>query len=724
MNTQNVVYKHLINFQGTDGKINDNPCRFLITECSDSETDGIDFKNITTNAVLKQGDYITINNDDSMYMVIDIKKVNNSDYTQGTYRKINHIAKFVDNEIINTLPCICTNVSKARLPIAVETSGITEGSGIFSFIVQLNETSKKIRVGKRFLINGDAWEVVSNDYTTEEDIFYTILKQGSISSETDDLINEVANGLNLPTFAITLNSISESLYRNGTFEIVPNCTRNGVVDTSATVTYSSSDETITTVSNTGIVSIKDKLGSAIISIKYKDKVATLTVNVVEDVYNITLAENSAVKYNDETYQLEFTCLKNNNVVSSPTIIYSSSNSEIATVNESGLITSISNGTCNIICNFENVSATFNLIVNAHTYEVTLSETSTSIIQDGTYNISATCKKDGIEVSDPIIVYSSSDPTIATVSSDGTVSAISVGTATITINYENVSSVLNVEVQEKPVVHTYTIDLSENSNSLYLGDTLQLSAVCKDNDAIVDSPIVSWSSSDTNIVSIDSNGLAESIALGSATITAEFNGVSTTLNLGVIERPHVYTITLSDESKTLYVGDSYSLVALCSDNETTVTSPTIEYSSSNTSVATINSSGAVTTLSTGTTTLTATYNGVSDSVVLTVNAQPVVAYTSSWSNGSTGLKYMSSTTYTATKTIDSVSDPSLVISYEWDSVGANLVSSGKVTMTKKANNQWTIKNVNVQTITNSVLTWKDTATGEVILTAPFQFRYMS
>ncbi|WP_160359540.1 Ig-like domain-containing protein [Clostridium chromiireducens] len=716
-------YKKAIEICGVTATINNTDAKILIKEASDEY--GIDYKKIISSTSFNQGNYVFING--VQYLIVDTEEqMSQSIYNVGTFRKINHVAKFVDSETIYQLPCISTNVSKDRLPITAETAGIVEGSGIWSFIAPLNDISKKIRKGKRFLINGDAWEVVSTDCVTEEGIFYTILKQGSINIENDDIVNGVADGLTIPTYTISLSSNNLNLYYNDVSQILATCTKNSVADTSPTITYLSSDPTIATVNANGYITVQNITGSATITVNYHNIIATVTVNASEKphVYNITLPENNSSAYVGDTYQLNPTCRLDGEVVSNPVISYSSDNTAVASVNGFGLITLLSQGNCNIICSYNGVSASINLTVNVHIYEITLSENSTSIIQDGTYQINATCKKDNIIVDNPNIVYSSSDSNIAIISNTGEITAVNIGNVDITCVYEGVSSILSVTVNAKPVIHTYSIDLTGNSNSLYLGDTLQLTAICKDNDVTVDAPIVTWSSSDTNIVSIDSNGLLTSVALGSATITGEFNGVSTTLLLNVIERPHVYTISLSDSSKTLNVGDSYSIAATCTDNGSTVSSPVLSFTSSDTNIATVSANGTVTTITSGSVTITATYENVSASVSLTVNAQVIPTYSYTWSNGSTGLKYMSSTTFTATKTVGGTVDPNLIISYEWDSVGANLVSSGKVTMTKKANNQWTIKNVNVQTITNCVLTWKDTATGEVIYTAPFQFRYMS
>lgn len=708
-------YKKAIEICGVKATINNIDTKILIKEASDEY--GIDYKKIISSTSFTQGNYVFING--VQYLIVDIEEqLTQSIYNVGTFRKVNHIAKFVDNEMIYQLPCISKNVTKDRLPITVETAGITDANGIWSFIAPLNDVSKKIKTGKRFLINGNAWEVISTDYTTEEGIFYTILKQGSINIQNDDLINGVADGLTIPTYTISLESNSVNLYYNDVYQIKANCTKNNVVEANPVITYSSSDGTIATVNANGYITVQNKTGSATITVNYHTVSATVTINASEKphVYNITLPENSSNVYVGDTYQLNPTCRLDGEVVNNPVISYSSNNTNVATVNGFGLITLLSQGTCNIICSYNGLSASINLTVNVHTYEITLAETSTSIIQEGTYQINATCKKDNIIVDNPNIVYSSSDSNIAIVSDSGEITAVNIGNVDITCVYEGVNAILSVVVEAKPILHTYTIDLSGNNNSLYLGDTLQLNAICKDNDITVDSPTITWSSSDPNIVSIDSNGLVTSVALGSATITATFNGVSKTLSLNIVERPHVYTINLAETSKTLNVGDVYNIVATCKDNGNVVSSPVLSFTSSDSSIATVDSSGKVTTIASGSCTITATYNSISASVNLTVNAKVVPTYTYAFSQSITALKTYMTTTLTTSKSIGGVADPTLYIDYSFDSATNTLISSGKIVVTRKSDSSISIKNASISSVTNIYLTVTDHANGTKILDA--------
>ncbi len=711
---KDVTYQHMISFQGVDGKINDTSCRFLITECQDDNTDGYDLKDIITDKSLNQGDYITIDN--SMYMVLDIQKINDSSYTRGTYRKINHINKFVDNEVIYEVPAICTNISKNRLPITIESAGLVDATGVWSFIAPYNDISKKINTSKRFIINGLAWNVVGIDYTTDEGILYVILKQGNSNIENDDLLNEVADGLNLPTYAITLNSNSESLYGTKSFQIVPTCTKDNVADSSAVITYSSSDNTIATVNSNGLVTAQSKLGSATISAEYKGKIATLTLNVIEDVYDITLNNSSASIFEGETYQLNSVCRKDNVVVSNPVITYVSSDSAIATVDSNGMITSFKQGTCNIVCAYENVSTTFNLTTDPNVYTIDLSETTKSIIEGGTYQISSTCNKNGVVVSSPVITYVSSDTNIASVSESGEVTTLVTGNVDIICSYQGVNATLSITIEPKPIVHTYTIDL-DSTASIIQGNIIQLNPICKDNDVTITNPIVTYSSSNMNIATVDGNGLVTSINVGTCNITATYEGVSDTLSLTINEPPHTYTIALNSTTQSLGNGNILQIVSTCTDNGSNVSSPVVTYTSSNEAIATVNSTGLITAIASGNCVITATYQGVSATLNLTVTHTPVVTYSYTNSTGTT-LKYMVANTFTCSRYIDGVADTSFTgtnISYTLDSTGQTLLSQAKITATVGTTAP-TLQIRNKQSTTTYIIhvTVKDSSTGIVIV----------
>lgn len=122
-----------------------------------------------------------------------------------------------------------------------------------------------------------------------------------------------------------------------------------------------------------------------------------------------------------------------------------------------------------------------------------------------------------------INWSSSDTSVATVDSNGKVTAVKVGTAVITAKTAegNYSAQYQLTVKEKSV---YTdISVSGVQRISYIGNSYQLSATVYPTNAPDTS--VKWTTSDKNVVDIDSNGLVTATGIGTASITATANGDS-------------------------------------------------------------------------------------------------------------------------------------------------------------------------------------------------------
>jgi hypothetical protein len=155
--------------------------------------------------------------------------------------------------------------------------------------------------------------------------------------------------------------------------------------------------------------------------------------------------------------------------------------------------------------------------------------------------------------------------------------------------------------------------------------------------------------------------------------------------------HVYITTIQNPDATLYVDDTLILDVVCTDNGSTVLSPTLTYQSSDTDVATVSSVGVVTCIAEGTATITTTFNSVSDTLNLTVQSELIPDnYTVSVSGAST-VKLNSNITLTSTIFNNGVEDLSKSVNWSFSNqdgssnVYASLVSSTGNGITLKATN---------------------------------------
>ena len=151
----------------------------------------------------------------------------------------------------------------------------------------------------------------------------------------------------------------------------------------------------------------------------------------------------------------------------------------------------------------------------------------------------------------------------------------------------------------------------------LGETAQLSATVKDqNGATMSGASVTWSSSSASIVTVSSTGLVTSVADGTATITATSGSASGTTSVTVAVPA---SLELSDTLLSfLALGDTTQLTATVKNAAgSTISAPTVSWTTSDESVATVSSAGLVTSVADGTTTVTATSGEASDTVAVTV-----------------------------------------------------------------------------------------------------------
>ena len=134
-----------------------------------------------------------------------------------------------------------------------------------------------------------------------------------------------------------------------------------------------------------------------------------------------------------------------------------------------------------------------------------------------------------------VTWSTSNSSVATVSTTGIITAVSEGTATITATStrdNNVSASLTVTVT-RPALQKLTI--SPSSLSLTSGGTRQLTVTASPTGA---DGSVSWSSSDSNVVTVSSTGFVTAVSEGTATITATStvnSSIKATLTVNVISQ---------------------------------------------------------------------------------------------------------------------------------------------------------------------------------------------
>lgn len=230
------------------------------------------------------------------------------------------------------------------------------------------------------------------------------------------------------------------------------------------------------------------------------------------------------------------------------------------------------------------------------------------------SVQATCKP--TDANNRQFVLTSSDESIVRVNSNNLIPK-GVGECVITVASKQNPEV-NVTYRTLVVQPVTRVQLSSETKSTYVGKTLQLTPVYSPENASIQG--VTWSSSNPAVATVDENGVVTGVKKGSATITAKAvdgSGRNANLSINVLQQPQ--SITLKETDVSINMGAYRTLTATVLPSNTN--NKKVTWTSSDESVAKVNSSGRVTPVSVGDCTITCQsvdFPEVSATASITVN----------------------------------------------------------------------------------------------------------
>lgn len=157
----------------------------------------------------------------------------------------------------------------------------------------------------------------------------------------------------------------------------------------------------------------------------------------------------------------------------------------------------------------------------------------------------------------------------------------------------------------------------------LGDTVAASVTGYDaNDSVMSLATVTWSSSDTTVVTVNTNGVIRGRGNGSAQVQAVADGLAATANVRVQQVPASLMVVPAADTLTA-VGDSDYLQATAYDSRgNVVPNATFNWTSTNSSVVEVNSMGRLMAMAAGTALVIVNTASCSDTAGVTVQTQTV------------------------------------------------------------------------------------------------------
>jgi len=312
------------------------------------------------------------------------------------------------------------------------------------------------------------------------------------------------------------------------------------------------------------------------------------------------------------------------------VTWKSSNTDVATVDENGVITAVAGGQADITATTANgVSATCRITVPIHLNGISLEKTSLNL-RKGQSSDALSVVYDPVNTTDEFpTIWSSSDETVATVNAQGVVTGLKEGTAIIKVQVGTFTATCDVTVAE---IHANEIKVAEDTPStLYKGQSHKLNVKVLPEDTTDDVELV-YESSDDAVATVSADGTVTAVKEGTVQITIKTadGRISTVYEVTVKEIP-LQKIAFQEEITPLEEGKTAQLAILYNPADTT-DAKDATWSSSDESVATINQNGLLTAVKAGKATITAKVGDKKVSYELTVTAKKVEDINNGNNNG--------------------------------------------------------------------------------------------
>ncbi|WP_052729929.1 beta strand repeat-containing protein [Photobacterium halotolerans] len=397
-------------------------------------------------------------------------------------------------------------------------------------------------------------------------------------------------------------------------------------DLTAQVTWNSDNTAAATISASGLAE-GVAAGSSGITASFGGTTSapvnlTVTAATVDSV-QVTPANLSLAKGTSHPYTAIAHFDNNTSQDVSAQATWSSSDTAVATVSGTGVVSTLATGSAVITASFGGtVSNNANLTVTEATVlSVTIAPETASIANGTTQQFTATAKfSDGsiLDVTDQVS-WKSGDTSVATLSATGLAHALAEGSTVVTAHYQGVDSA-EIPLSVTPATVS-TIAVSPGAASIANGTTQQFTATATFSDASTQeiTHLVNWVSSDTSVASINPSGLAQSLAMGTTQITASYQGQTSPAVPLEVTAATVTSLAITPSTATIANGltQQFTATATFTDASTQDVTDLVSWVSSDTSVATITADGLAQGVSEGSATISANYEGSSDTATLTV-----------------------------------------------------------------------------------------------------------
>jgi trimeric autotransporter adhesin len=321
--------------------------------------------------------------------------------------------------------------------------------------------------------------------------------------------------------------------------------------------------------------------------------------------------------------------------------WGSSDSNVATVSPSGVVTGVAAGTAMIAAQTGGLSGSAALTVSgsggggggvgggggaaANLTSIMIAPANPLIAINTVQQLTATgTYSDGSSADlTSLVTWSSSPLSVAIVNADGAVTGIAAGSATITATLNNVSQSTTATVTA-PTISAISVTPEGMTLPIGIGQQFTATAIYSDGSSADLTNGVLWTSSTPTVATIDSTGLASMLGAGTTTVTATVGSLTDSTSVTVVAA-NLTSISVSPSTASLALGTEQQFTATGTfDDGSTQVLPSVQWSSSAQNVLTVSSTGLGTAIVAGTSTVTATSGSISGTASVTVSSATLVS----------------------------------------------------------------------------------------------------
>lgn len=280
------------------------------------------------------------------------------------------------------------------------------------------------------------------------------------------------------------------------------------------------------------------------------------LNVDIKITGITFNEYYKNIFPSESFQIEPSITPIN--ATNQVLKWTSSNNEVATVDENGFVKGISPGNAYIIAETTdglNISAKCLVNVKIPVRDITLSEDNVSLTVGNSFRITATISPDNADNNN--LLWESSNPSIVSVDQAGYVSALKEGEAIITVSCADGPKVSS-ECYVKVIIPVSEIILNQSIIDILIGNKANLQVNIIPNNA--SNKTLSWESLDSSIASVE-DGEVTANSIGTTTVIVRSNdgfGAFSECKINVVDDSGIEDIVFDNNTEVKV----YSLTGLC------------------------------------------------------------------------------------------------------------------------------------------------------------------